>query len=79
MVSGGDDCGMVSATTTIMCEECRELSDGIVSNKPWDEKPYEIPPCPKNKKHKVRKWKHPDVCPKCGGVLKQGKLAILWD
>jgi len=79
MVSGGDDCGRASATTTILCEDCRELSDELVSRQPWDEKTYKKPFCPRNRKHKVRKWKHPDVCPKCGEVMEQGSPTILWD
>ncbi|TWU29641.1 hypothetical protein Pla144_04200 [Bythopirellula polymerisocia] len=37
VVSGGDDVGMVSCTTTISCQDCGELFDVVTSEKPWDE------------------------------------------
>ncbi len=36
VVSGGDDGGMRCTTTTISCQECRELFDVVTSRQPWD-------------------------------------------
>jgi hypothetical protein len=37
MVSGGDDVGMASLTTTILCENCQELCDIVTSSEPWND------------------------------------------
>jgi hypothetical protein len=42
MVSGGDDVGMNSLTTTILCENCQELCDIVTSLEPWNDHGKEI-------------------------------------
>ncbi len=37
VVSGGDDEGRESHTTTISCQDCGELFDVVTSEQPWDE------------------------------------------
>ena len=39
VVSGGDDIGMAGQTTTIGCDDCRELYDVVTSETPWEEPP----------------------------------------
>ena len=78
-ISGGDDCGMGSATTTILCEDCATLYNANTSNAPWDEESYHDPVCPKAKSHRIRRWKDPDICPKCEGEMERGNLTINWD
>jgi rubrerythrin len=78
-VSGGDDAGKISATTTILCEDCKQLFDVMVSENPSEKSSYRDPVCPRDNNHKVRRWKHPDVCPKCGTQMEKGALTIDWD
>jgi len=78
-VSGGDDCGMVSATTTILCKECKKLYDVMIGSAPLNENSYSTPICPEKRGHTVRRWTYPDVCPKCGAMIKKGELVLLWD
>jgi hypothetical protein len=38
------------------------------------------PVCPISPRHRVRPWKHPDKCPKCGGFLDLDAMPFrLWD
>jgi len=80
-VSGGDDCGMIARTTTIICYKCKELHDVVTSEKPWEEQVVEVETlkCPKSKRHKAKKWEHPGPCPKCGQIMKRGVETCLWD
>lgn len=82
-MSGGNDVGMACATSTILCEKCKELYDVETTDEPWlamkpDWEPKNLR-CPKSKRHQVRLWKHPGECPKCGSTLIRGKLVMLWD
>lgn len=84
-VSGGDDLGFSVRTTTIFCEDCEHLYDvvvfrgsgGVMSRG----KPTGTiePECPESSEHTFRRWKHPDVCPKCKNEMTLGKLIAIWD
>ena len=37
------------------------------------------PGCPKSSEHAFRRWKHPDVCPKCGSTMVRGERVTIWD
>lgn len=79
-VSGGNDVGMTFATTTVLCEGCRELMD-VVTGEPENLVTSVEPRCPKRKRHRVRRWAHPDVCPRCGDsmAVDPNGREILWD
>ena len=81
-VSGGDDAGMICLTTTIVCEECRRLYDvtiqGNPGSPPGQRRSIKIA-CPKSGQHKVKRWRSPRPCLKCGTSMKKGELTILWD
>lgn len=71
-VSGKKDIGMACATMTIICEECKELYDIVISEEPWlvikpgfklDKKKIR---CPVSEKHSCRIWKYENSCPQCG-------------
>ena len=71
--SGGGDTGRFAATTTVVCEQCRGLQDVVmVAGAPE-------PQCPKDMTHRVRRWKHPGKCPKCGEGMLRGEVTALWD
>jgi len=79
-VSGGDDAGMVCLTTTVVCEECRQLYDVAIVKNPGSAYPKRIPiHCPKSGRHKVKRWRSPRPCPKCGTSMKKGEPTVLWD
>ena len=67
LVSGGDDVGMAVATTTVVCDACREVMDvvmgtpGLVVSSPRLR-------CVNNARHRVRRWVAPGACPRCGGL-----------
>lgn len=73
-VSGGDDAGMLGATTTVSCAGCRELYDVLV----WSPEEPE-PRCPEYPTHPVTRWTAPSPCPNCGREMVQGDLEVLWD
>ena len=38
------------------------------------------PACPVSPRHRIRTWKWPDRCPKCGSFLEQGAMPFrIWD
>lgn len=89
-VSGGDDVGMQSVTTTIVCKTCKKLMDVVISEDPWavtlDEPGLPLRPdfqpsirCKKSARHKVERWTLPGPCPKCGTLMEQGEMVALWD
>ena len=85
MVSGRDDAGMLVNTTTVLCEDCEELHDVVTFRRagmPGEEEahlgPVE-PKCPQSGGHTIRRWKHPDTCPKCGNMMVRGEKGALWD
>ena len=79
-LSGGDDVGMACMTTTILCEDCHELYDVVISEKPWEgaEKARE-PSCPEHESHTVRRWTDPGPCPRCGETMERGGKTVMWD
>ena len=80
-VSGHEDCGMASATTTILCENCQELYDVETSSDPITRKSeHEIPVrCPVSSAHVWRLWQHPGPCPQCGAAMTRGAATLIWD
>lgn len=83
LVSGGEDCGMVAATTTIYCETCETLQDALVSEVPFDTAPRQIEPrCEKRKSHRIQVWNRDQPCPRCGqALLKEDEagITLMWD
>ena len=92
-VSGGDDAGMRTLTTTISCRECGELFDVAISQHPFTE-PFTEPACPHSEhgdqshdnatdhsppRHHVERWTAPGPCPKCGKTMAYGETVTLWD
>ena len=85
VVSGGNDVGMLSAATTIICKDCKELYDIVVSEEPWLAMSNSWNPdadkisCPVSKVHECCLWVYPGSCPRCGGKMKYGSQIIMWD
>jgi len=90
-ISGGLDYGFTGVTQTILCKECKELYDISLEvrapemcakeheeGKPWRPSEDELY-CPEDDEHKVRAWKHPGKCPRCGGKMMRENLTINWD
>ena len=80
-VSGGEDAGMRSGTTTIACEQCRKLYDVVIEKKTSDGTEFKqcAPRCPKSARHPFRIWTNGDPCPRCGGIMENQGMTILWD
>lgn len=88
IVSGGDDCGMVATTTTVTCQQCRELFDVVTSALDGDGVPLEGTPfrkvqvrCPRRRTHSVTAWTFPGTCPRCAAMMDKkidGQM-LLWD
>lgn len=89
-VSGGDDVGMNSVTTTIACKTCKKLLDVVISEEPWavtlSEPGLPLNPdfqrtirCKKSARHKVERWTFPGPCPNCGTMMEQGEMIACWD
>ena len=85
MVSGRDDVGFSARTTTVLCNDCEKLYDVVTFKVPGgmgtERKPTGTiePECPKSNEHAIRRWTHPDVCPKCGDEMLMGDKLTLWD
>ena len=77
-VSGGDDAGMMGATTTVSCTECKELYDVLIWSVEAPEEESELQ-CPEGLVHPVSRWTAPGPCPRCGREMVQGDLQVLWD
>lgn len=79
-VSGGDDCGFIVRTRTVVCEECKRIVDVVTSKTPWDDNSVaadgalECPAC----KGPVHAW-HDNMCPRCGCRMNSGGPVVLWD
>jgi len=82
-VSGGDDYGMIAATTTIYCVPCDNLQDAEVEENVLAEPPVRTEPhCAKHKHHRIKLWNRDEPCPRCGKALlqvdEQGEVTM-WD
>ncbi len=84
-VSGGEDCGMLTRTQTIVCHSCMELMDvatgptelAVEAQEEKDRKdPLECNDCAGRNVSPVEK---PLKCPKCNGEMAQGNMMTLWD
>lgn len=82
-VSGGGDCGVLAATTTIYCETCDNLQDAVVvKNLLSIPHRHYKPRCEKSKSHSIILWNRNEPCPRCGRgslELAQNGLETLWD
>jgi hypothetical protein len=80
-VSGGRDCGMASATVTILCETCYELFDVVTSADAVLARPEREVPigCPNDSAHSCQLWTSPGPCPKCGAPMVRGEETLIWD
>ena len=85
-VSGGDDSGMAHLTTTIVCEDCKELSDILTGylveteeGRMFKNEPPSKFECGRSHKHRIRRWTTGDPCPKCGKPMDEGEATVLWD
>ena len=80
-VSGGEDCGMAQATTTILCADCKELYDVPVSNDAIKRNPAREVPirCPKSQSHRSCLWRRPGPCARCGAIMTRGAETVIWD
>lgn len=85
MVSGRDDVGMAVNTTTILCEDCGELYDVVTFRRSGRTRAEESrsgpvePECRRSSGHTVRRWTHPDTCPKCGNAMVRGEKMAIFD
>lgn len=82
-VSGGEDCGMVAATTTIYCEICGTLQDAAVVEERFAAVPKRIEiRCEKVKSHRIKLWNRDEPCPRClQGLLTvdEAGMVTMWD
>ena len=75
-VSGGADAGMTSETQTVICFDCKELTDNLVV----DERGHPVKlKCRKCFETNIQPWNNGDKCPRCHGEVKKGKLTLCWD
>jgi hypothetical protein len=81
-VSGGEDCGMIAVTETMVCENCQELVDVQVGyalplyHGEWDKNMTRCPVCHSDD---VTPWEKGWPCPKCGKRMVKGGSVCLWD
>jgi Zn finger protein HypA/HybF involved in hydrogenase expression len=79
-VSGGDDLGIASATTTVVCDSCREICDVETSKTPQDTESMkdvadlECPACG----GQVKKWEG-QRCPHCNTKMANRGIPRHWD
>ena len=80
-VSGGDDVGMMSRTTTITCKDCEDLYDVTTSKEPWNvnSSTQQALICSENGHHRVERWVYPGPCPKCKTQLVRSGIVAHWD
>ena len=82
-VSGGEDSGMLAATTTIYCETCGTLQDAEVVKNLLSYPPRRFKPrCEKSKTHPIKIWNRNEPCPRCGQNLLQEAadgVVTMWD
>lgn len=77
VVSGGDDGGMLSSTTTVSCADCRALYDVLIGH--FSQPVEKAPRCPKHASHRVTRWQAGGPCPICDEPLPKGDMVMLWD
>ena len=82
-VSGGEDCGMDTLTTTIYCKTCDQLQDVPVGVVPYALPEHHIEPrCRRRKSHRFQIWNREEPCPRCGKALlemdENGNITM-WD
>ena len=82
-VSGGDDCGLSWASTTIVCEDCLQLYDIVTGpalvSETSDHRKRGKFRCPKRPGHRIERWIALGPCPVCGTEMQNDGLAVLWD
>lgn len=82
-VSGKNDIGMRSCTTTIYCLTCDRLEDVTTGADLDTETPRSFEArCSKNKTHLIRRWNKAEACPRCGkALLKEDRdgNVTMWD
>ncbi len=82
-ISGRNDVGMTSATSTVLCRDCKELFDVVTTEQPWlAMEPTWTPKnlrCPKSETHTVALWEDPGPCPRCGAEMVRREMTVLWD
>lgn len=64
-------------TGAFVCPECKELVSAPVKNLATERKLK--PRCPNARGHKLEPWQAPGPCPRCGSVIKRGRMTGLWD
>ena len=83
-VSGGDDVGMLAATSTIHCYDCEKILDVVTTEEPWLAMDYDWFPtdfhCTQSATHRVALWGVPGECPKCSNTMEVDlSFTIDWD
>ena len=83
-VSGGDDCGMIAMTKTMVCHTYRRLVDVLDGIQPFckDYDPKikrDIGRCPRCYGSDVEVWSSTWPCPKCRAEMNEGLVTLLWD
>ena len=84
IVSGGDDVGMLAATSTIYCYDCENVLDVVTAEEPWlamddDWVPIDYR-CNYSATHRVALWGYPGECPKCKSTMEiDENNLIMWD
>jgi Zn finger protein HypA/HybF involved in hydrogenase expression len=81
-VPGGEDCGEIAVTETMVCERCSELVDvmvGFAIPSPDNKPDKDMGRCPKCHSDEVTPWEKEWLCPKCGKKMIKGRSVCLWD
>lgn len=80
-MSGGEDAGFEVATRTMVCANCGELVDVVVSKRKNLNEDYAPIPerCPDCRGDSLRPWEESHSCPKCGFGMEDGGLTVMWD
>jgi hypothetical protein len=79
-VCGGTEPGMALDIATILCQPCERLYDVVTFERGVDGRhgPREAR-CPRAKRHPMRLWTFPDICPKCGTQMEDHSVTLMWD
>lgn len=81
-VSGGEDCGDIVITETMVCKKCRRVVDvevGFSQPSPDNKPDKNMGRCPKCHSDEVTPWGKGWPCPKCGEMMIKGRSVCLWD